>query len=125
MDPRLIKAETHQEGQRLPDSLVAALAPALRHALNHPVRRRILRALNDSQTARGPAAVATLIHPDPGPSLVGYHLRVLEQLGCVHRVASHGPADVPASALYASDVAGNDEIASILQATRQLDRSRD
>ena len=125
MDPRLIKAETHQEGQRLPASLVAALTPALRHALNHPIRRRILRALNGSQTARGPVAVATLIHPNPGIGLVRYHLRVLEQLGCVHRVAPDRAAVESAPVLYESDLADDEKIASILQATRQLDRSRD
>lgn len=125
MDPRLIRATTHQEDQRLPASLVRALTPEVRHALNHPVRRRILRTLNDSQTARTPAAIATLIHPTPGMSVLGYHLRVLEQLGCIRSPAPGTAASGKAPTLYESNVADEEQITSILQATRQLDRSCD
>lgn len=125
MDPRLIRAETHQGGRGLPASLVGALAPQVRHALNHPVRRRILRTLNDSRTARTAAAVTTLIHPTPGMSVLGYHLRVLEQLGCIRSLAPDASPNGEAPTLYESRVADDEEIASILQATRQLDRSCD
>ncbi|MGV1050232.1 MAG: hypothetical protein ACOYD4_17090 [Solirubrobacterales bacterium] len=97
------------------------MSPEVRHALNHPVRRRILRVLSDSRAARSPAAVATLIHPNPGVSVVSYHLGVLDQLGCVRLLRAAGQA----APLCESSVEGDEEITSILQATRQLDRSLD
>ena len=125
IDPKLIKAESHQKGRELPPSLVAGLTPATRHALNHPVRRRILRTLNETQAGRTADSIATVIQPNPGVNIVGYHLRVLQQLGCARTAEPPSNAGEHALPLYESSVAGDEGIRTILQATRQLDRSHD
>ena len=118
-----IEAEPHQEGQKLPFSLVAGLTPAVRHALDHSVRRRILRALAENPKAHSPDAIAALTKPNPGSRIVGYHVRVLEQLGCLRVAEPRRGAGEGAVTLYESNLVDDEEVVAILQATRELDRS--
>jgi DNA-binding transcriptional ArsR family regulator len=110
-----IKAET------LPSQLAAQLSPRARDALGHPLRREILRALNDSREPRTPSEIATTALPKASISVVSYHARVLESHDSV---AMTGTRQVPGGVarLYASKVAGDERVAAVLQATRGLDR---
>lgn len=125
MEPGSIGAEPHRGDQKLPFSLVAGLPPAVRHALDHSVRRRILRALVKNRTARSSYAIATLLSPNPGIRIVGYHVRVLEQLGCLRLAKANPRVGEGAVPLYESNLVDDQEVVAILHATQELDRSND
>jgi hypothetical protein len=82
-----------------------------------------LRRLNESGAPLSPGSIATVIHPNPGVNAVAYHLRVLQQLGCVRTAEAGSDAGEQALPIYESSVARDEGIRTILQATRQLDRS--
>jgi len=107
--------------QRLPAALARALPPKRRKALDSPLRRRIVRALNAAAEPRSLKEL-TLAVPGCGLSSVSYHLAVLEQCGCV--AVSEDPAGPPCCArLFASSLLGDRGVAEALEATRELDRS--
>lgn len=114
--------EHGEEGRRLPPALAVGLSPRLRHALDQPVRRRILRVLNDSDGPRSPEEITLLILPQPALSFVSYHVRVLVATGCAQQAGTR-EGDGRVVPLYASSVAENRNVLSVLQATRQLDRA--
>jgi DNA-binding transcriptional ArsR family regulator len=109
------------KAEKLPSQLAAHLSPMARDALSHPMRRQILRALNGSSEPRSPSEIATAALPQAGVSVVSYHAQVLETCGSV---AMTGIRQVPGGVarLYASKVAGDEQVAAVLQATRGLDR---
>ena len=104
---------------RLPAELVGSLEPELRDALNHPIRREILRSLNGVGGASTPAELARRL----GSfclSQVNYHVQVLAGDGAV--VAE---GDSPAGGRsYVSDVARESEVTDVLEAMRERDRAR-
>lgn len=107
--------------ERLPSQLAAQLTPKTRDALGHPLRRQILRTLNESADPRSPSEIAAMIRPSASASLISYHAQVLA--GCDSLAVSggqQGRGDV--ARLYASRVGGDEKIAAVLQATRGLDR---
>lgn len=103
----------------LPPDLAADLAPHLREALNHQLRRRILRTLN---TRSQPQTLAklSLVDPGGGVSAVSYHLRVLEGCGSVS-VSPAPPGEAESVWRYASNVSSDRWVLSVLEATAQLD----
>lgn len=107
--------------QKLPSQLAAELSPTVRDALDHPVRRQILRALNESSEPRSPSEIATMTLPHTSVSVISYHAQVLKTCDSV-AVAGTREIQGAAACLYASKVAGNEQVAAILQATRGLDR---
>jgi DNA-binding transcriptional ArsR family regulator len=104
----------------LPAALGAGLTPSTRQALGHPVRRRILRTLNESAATLSPTDLASSSIPRSRVSVVSYHARVLHECGSV------GVAQVSATGehFYASVVADDEEIVSVLRATEDSDAAR-
>ncbi len=107
--------------ETLPSRLAAQLSSRARDALGHPLRRQILRALNESSEPRSPSEIATATLPHASLSVISYHAQVLETSDSV---AMTGTRQVPGglARLYASKVAGDAQVAAVLQATRGLDR---
>lgn len=107
----------------LPPDLGADLAPHLREALNHRLRRRILRTLDGHPQPQTLAKLA-LVYPGGGVGAISYHIRVLENCGCVS-VAPGSPGETESVWRYASNVSDNRQVRSILEATANLDELDD
>ena len=109
--------------ERLPDELATALEPQLRHALEHPLRREILRVLHQDvdhpQSIEGIASHLT----DLSLGQAHYHARVLEQPEAIV-VADVLPSPDGDLRLYASAVAEDSGVLAALRATQQHDRNR-
>lgn len=88
-------------------------------ALNHPVRRQILRVLIDSGRPLAPAEIVSAGLPHASLSTVAYHARVLEQSGGVNRSGSELPHR------YTTELASDPEIVALLEATRRADEAGD
>jgi DNA-binding transcriptional ArsR family regulator len=86
-----------------------------RDALNHPVRRQILRILIASGRPLAPAEIVAAGLPSASLSTVAYHARVLEDSGGVSRSG----AGIPPR--YMTDLSANQEVATLLEATRDGD----
>jgi DNA-binding transcriptional ArsR family regulator len=110
-----------EQGRRLPLELAELVAPPIEHALNHPLRREILRALNQSEGPRSAGEIATGSLPKAGVTLINYHAGVLESCEVV-RIAEVDPAGESIARRYASNVADDPQIAAILGATEPLDQ---
>jgi len=109
------------EDGRLSDDLATMLKPQLRNALDHPVRREVLRALC---RGRGPRSVVELDTELRGyrRSQLGYHLQVLCQSGSV--ASSPVSAEGSDHVRYASEVHGDRSVQAVLRATEGGDRER-
>ncbi len=113
--------ERETGGDELLVQLIAELPPQVRKALENPVRRRILRALNNSEIPRTSIELASASTPASSISIINYHALVLAGCGSI-KVTGTQPIPGNVTRLYASNVAGDRQIASVLQASRQLDR---
>ncbi|MDX6622659.1 MAG: Helix-turn-helix domain [Solirubrobacterales bacterium] len=107
--------------RRLPVELAELLTPPLEHALNHPLRREILRALNRSDRPRTAAELVSACLPATSVTLLNYHAAVLERCDLV-RTIENEVAGEGFSRHYASSVAEDVQIIAILSATEALDR---
>lgn len=106
---------------RLPVELAELLTPPLEHALNHPLRREILRALNRSDRPRTAAELVSACPPATSVTLLNYHAAVLERCDLVRAIETD-VAGEGFSRHYASNVAEDVQIIAILSATEALDR---
>lgn len=107
-----------KENRKLPPELVETLAPHQRHALEHPIRRQILRTL-DRDTS--PLTLGGFAEEMPaGLSTISYHLLVLEECGLVSvSGALTGPGEAERS--FVSNFADNRAVVAALQAAEPLD----
>jgi len=110
-----------RQGHPLPPDLGAALTPTMRHALDHHLRREILRTLHRSEGPRSPGEIAAALPAETSVSLVSYHAHVLESCGSLN-LADVQPTGDTLAHRYASNVSGDTQIVSILQTTEALDR---
>jgi DNA-binding transcriptional regulator GbsR (MarR family) len=85
-------------------------------ALNHPVRRRILRTLIASDRPLSLSELVAAAAPGASVSAVGYHARVLESSGAVGSTQAGGAAED----LYRAAEPDAETIA-LLDATRAAD----
>ena len=108
------------KSSRLPVELAELLTPPLEHALNHPLRREILRALNRSDRPRTAAELVSAL-PATSVTLLNYHAAVLERCDLV-RAIENDVAGEGFSRQYASNVAEDVQIIAILSATEAQDR---
>jgi DNA-binding transcriptional ArsR family regulator len=95
-----------------------SMSPALIQALNHPVRRQILRSLHEeaNQSSTGlMGSVAT------GLSNLSYHVKVLHELGVIRRTGARQVRGAR-ERFYASVVVDNELSLSILSATTKDDK---
>jgi hypothetical protein len=109
------------QAEKLPSRFAAQLSPTTRDALGHPLRRQILRTLNESAEPRSPGEIAAKSLPHASVSVVNYHAQVLKACGSVAMSGARQARGTTAR-LYASKVAGDEQIAAVLQATRGRDR---
>jgi DNA-binding transcriptional ArsR family regulator len=109
-----------KHARRLPLEFAELLEPPVEHALNHPLRRSILRALNQSDGPRSAGEIATESLPKTGVTLINYHAAVLETCDIV-RIAEDDPNGQSLARRYSSNVANDPQIAAILGATEPLD----
>lgn len=100
--------------------LLAALPPQAQKAVEHPVRREILRTLNGSGDSRTSIEIAATTLPTSSISVINYHALVLEATGSIG-VTGMQPNGGGLIRLYASNVTDDQQIISFLKATRQLD----
>jgi DNA-binding transcriptional ArsR family regulator len=110
------------EDGRLSARLAAPLGPRLRDALDHPIRREVLRTLNRGGRSRSVAEIGTELTAF-GLGQLGYHLQILRRSGAVASV----PADLGAGQSrprYASEVLDDGQVRAVLRATEQWDRQR-
>lgn len=110
------------ENGRLSGRLAAKLDPRVQDALDHPVRREVLRTLNRSGRPRGVAEIKTELRAFRLSEL-SYHLHVLRRSGAVASHAASGRAD-RGHARYASEVEDDGRVKAVLRATEQWDRER-
>jgi DNA-binding transcriptional ArsR family regulator len=110
------------EDGRLPAYLAAALEARLQDALDHPVRREVLRVLDSGKQPRSIVELAAeLRHCTLGQ--LNYHLQVLSRSGLVaSEPAGVGPR--AEHARYASEVLGDAQVLAVLEATKAWDRER-
>lgn len=96
------------------------MTPALIYALNHPVRRQILRLLREP----GEASPSEM-HQSIGVGLpaLSFHAQVLNELGVIHGTRTQQVRGT-VEHFYASDVAGNELAEAILRETAVDDRRR-
>jgi hypothetical protein len=99
----------------LPPSLAGKLSPELRSALDHRIRRQILRALAESDSTRRSGDLATAIRPPASVSVVSYHLQVLQRSGTLV-VEDATAAQAGKGAGYVSTVSDDTLVRSVLQA---------
>jgi len=110
-----------KRGHPLPPDLSVDLTPPQRHALEHHLRREILRTLHRSDGPRSPAEIAAALPAETSVSLVSYHAHVLESCDSLS-LADVEPTGETLARRYTSKVAGDTRIVAILQATEPLDR---
>lgn len=106
---------------RLPLELAELLTPPLEHALNHPLRREVLRALHRSEGPRSASELVDVCQPATSVTALNYHAAVLERCDLV-RVIENDVAGEGFNRRYASTVSEDVQIIAILGATEPLDR---
>jgi DNA-binding transcriptional ArsR family regulator len=107
---------------RLPARLAETLDPGLQDALEHPVRREVLRTLSHKPRPRTIAEIGADLHGYPAGQL-DYHLQVLRRSGAVAAESTDVGAD-RAGARYGSEVFEDGQIRAVLRATEKWDRER-
>jgi DNA-binding transcriptional ArsR family regulator len=110
----------HESSQPLPEELARSLAPKTRHALNHPMRRSMLRALNrGGATPRTPDELLPLF-PGASRATIAYHAAVLRECGGVSMIVASAERGASARS-FVSEVVDDLEYHRVLAATEQLD----
>jgi DNA-binding transcriptional ArsR family regulator len=104
---------------RLAAEAAARLEPKLQHALNHPIRREVLRRLNGSGEACTAVQLAAGMEPVE-LSQVSYHLQVLVRSGVA---ASDGAGPFSESPSYMDTVLDAEALA-LLRETEEWDREQ-
>ncbi len=89
-------------------------------ALNHNLRRRILRQLNETEEPQSPVKLAKQLGVPL--SNVSYHVGVLHRLGAIARVDQR-PVRGAVEHFYVSSVKDNTPIQALLEGTRELDEA--
>ena len=115
------EAEVCADG-RLGDELAADLEPKVQDALDHPVRREILRVLHAKEQPCGFMELAGKLRPFAHPQ-VSYHLRVLQGAGAVFADGTQ-PALSGREMVYRSALAEDPGALAALRVTELPDRKR-
>lgn len=110
------------EDGRLAPNLAATLERHLQDALDHPLRREILRTLNAQQGAQSIGEIRLALAPFKVQE-INYHLQVLLRTGAVVLDGEH-PAPCGGQRFYLSTVAGNSRVESVLRATEREDKGK-
>lgn len=89
-------------------------------ALNHDLRRRILRLLHETEEPQSPVRIARQLRISL--SNVGYHVTVLHRLGAIVKVDQRQVRGA-VEHFYISTVRDNAPIQALLEGTRELDET--
>jgi DNA-binding transcriptional ArsR family regulator len=89
-------------------------------ALNHELRRRILRVLHERGESRSPIQLSRQL--EKPLSNISYHVRVLERLGALAETDQEQVRGA-LERFYASAVAGDPEVLAMLAATKEEDEA--
>ncbi len=106
--------------RRLPLELAELLAPEVEHALNHPLRRQILRTLGQSEKPRSAAEIVATGLPQAALAQVSYHAMVLESCDVI-RVSEVVQDGGRSARRYTSNVVNDLQVVTVLGATEPLD----
>jgi hypothetical protein len=113
------KRSTREQG--LPEELTELLPPRLERALNHPLRRQILRLLNrDKNGGLSAIDLASAVKPTTGATQLNYHAGVLETCDLIRVVDADGPSS-GTGRRYASTASRDVQIVAVLAATERID----
>lgn len=112
-----------EDEQNLPPDVAMPLAPKLRHALESPPRRRILRALNTTTDAQTLVDISQVV-PAASTSTLNYHVLILEKDGCIAETCQIFQGNSILRA-YESKVAGNQAVIEVLRTTEHDDEGID
>lgn len=110
----------YEEPQALPEDLAQCLTPSTRHALNHPIRRRILRSLNRARAISQTPDDLLLQCPGVLRKTITYHASVLHACGALRTTTDpglHGAAKLS----FTSEIGADFEYHLALVATEHLD----
>ncbi len=91
------------------------------NAIAHPLRRRILRVLGDRRERSSPARIGKEFDLHVGT--VGYHVRVLDELGAV-RLTDEGMVRGAVEHFYETTIEDDPPIETLLEETREVDDER-
>jgi hypothetical protein len=94
------------------------LEPKVRQALSHPLRRQIVRALDDG-APQTPGELRETV-PVENPAALHYHVLVLEQAEVIRGSELWSGVEAPTRS-YVTEVATDAVVASLLKATQPLD----
>lgn len=94
------------------------LEPKVRQALSHPLRRQIVRVLNDGSAQTTSDLRGTV--PAENLGVLHYHVLVLEQAGVIRGSDLWNDVEAPTRS-YVTEVAADATVASLLKATQPLD----
>jgi DNA-binding transcriptional ArsR family regulator len=108
-----------EDDRKLPPELTETLVPHQRRALEHPIRRQLLRCLNRTHEAQTLADLGECV-PDVGISTISYHILVLQQCGFVS-VSPELPRPGRVGHSFSSNIADDRVVTVALDATLQLD----
>jgi hypothetical protein len=114
----MIKPDLEQ--QRLPEHLAAKLPAELRDALQHPFRRRILRAFREDAQRLNPVELATSGQVPCSAACVNYHMLTLSTSGLVKEERSE-PAGGSLKRYFSSSVGDRKLVFTVLQDTEESD----
>jgi DNA-binding transcriptional ArsR family regulator len=107
---------------RLEPGLAATLDRQLQDALDHPLRREILRTLSAESGARSIGEIRSALASFRASEL-NYHVVVLLRTGAI-ALDGERPVLGGRQRFYTSEVAGKSQVESVLRATEKEDKGR-
>lgn len=121
-DELLAEATAGFDDGRLEPGLAATLERQLQDALDHPLRREIMRVLNGEGGARSVAEIRACLTPFRASEL-NYHVQVLLRTGAI-ALDGERPTLGGRQRFYISKVTADLQVESVLRATEREDKSR-
>lgn len=94
------------------------MSPLLIQALNHPLRRKLLRALHSSDDARSPVQLSKMTGEDV--SGIDYHIKILVSLGAAVKTGDRQVRGAREN-FFLSKVSGHKQMVTILADTERDD----
>ena len=94
------------------------MSPLLIQALNHPLRRKLLRALHSSDDARSPVKLSKMTGTDV--SSIDYHVKILVSLGAAVKTGDR-PVRGARENFFLSKVSDHKQMVTILADTERDD----
>lgn len=114
------KRQQKHDRKRLPPQLAAPLSAEFEKALNHSLRRRILRVLHGSPVDLSPTEIAKTHLANESVSRVSYHVQVLLRCQTVRQTETKSVRGATQH-FYVSTVADNPQVTATLAATETMD----